>query len=454
MVAGHLGGEPERELGRQLAGQRAGDHVEGTPGAARIARRQGPQPVIPGDAPVGRVLGGQVRQHGARAGQVTGDDAGPGQRQAGFRGLRHRLRRALVTGDGGAQHGGPLLGVQRAQRGQVPGGRVGGVHLGHRERGDDLRGRRRWLGRRGPVGRGPVRHRAGHPGRLQFRAEQRGERGPWPAVRHREHLAQHPGELVGHLPRRREPALRVRVGGAQQRPVERLLLGEQRNRPRVRQAVGELALVAGELEGHHGQRAADRVQIGGHRGAQRCDLRCLVADGPVDRAVVVIDAVHAAHVDDLELFLGLNDVVRLEVAVHQPPAVQVAQRRQDLDRVRERDRQGQRLSALAALLQNLPQGFTAHIFHNDVARGLSALAISVLHEVVNADDARVLDLSEEPALGDGRLLCRCVAGVEQALEHHPSLAEVVVHGQVDPAEPAVGEAAQHFVLAGHHLAGH
>src|SRR5260370_1229548 len=62
---------------------------------------------------------------------------------------------------------------------------------------------------------------------------------------------------------------------------------------------------------------ADGVAIGGHRGAERAGLRSRVTDGAVDRAVVVIDAVHAAHVDDLELFLGLNDVVRLEVPVHQ-----------------------------------------------------------------------------------------------------------------------------------------
>ena len=57
-------------------------------------------------------------------------------------------------------------------------------------------------------------------------------------------------------------------------------------------------------------------------------------------------------------------------------------------------------------------------------------------------------------LGDGRRHRVGVAGVEQALEHHPAVADVAVPGQVDPAEAAVGEAAEHLVLPGDELAGH
>ena len=57
----------------------------------------------------------------------------------------------------------------------------------------------------------------------------RGEGRPRHAVGDREHLAQHPGELFGHLARGAEPAVRVRVGGAPQQPGERLLLAEQRH---------------------------------------------------------------------------------------------------------------------------------------------------------------------------------------------------------------------------------
>ena len=60
LVTGRLGGEPERELGGQFAGQRVGDRAEGGTGPGRVAGRQFPQPVVPGDAPVGGVLGSQV----------------------------------------------------------------------------------------------------------------------------------------------------------------------------------------------------------------------------------------------------------------------------------------------------------------------------------------------------------------------------------------------------------
>ena len=76
----------------------------------------------------------------------------------------------------------------------------------------------------------------------------------------------------------------------------------------------------------------------------------------------------------------------------------------------------------------------------------------MLHEVVDPDDVGVLDLRQEPPFGDGGRHGVRVAGVEQALEHHPAVADVAVRGQVDPAEPAVGEAAEHLVLAGHQLA--
>ena len=65
----------------------------------------------------------------------------------------------------------------------------------------------------------------------------------------------------------------------------------------------------------------------------------------------------------------------------------------------------------------------------------------------------MLDLGQEPPLGDGRLLRVRVAGVEQALEHHPAVVDVAVLGQIDPAEAAVGEAAEDLVLAGDQFAG-
>jgi hypothetical protein len=52
--------------------------------------------------------------------------------------------------------------------------------------------------------------------------------------------------------------------------------------------------------------------------------------------------------------------------------------------------------------------------------------------------------------GGHRIVIACV---QQALQDHPAIRHVVVPGQVDPAHPAVGEAADDLVLAGYQLAG-
>ncbi len=456
LVSGGLGGESERELGRQLAGQCVADGIERGAGVARQASRQMTQPVVPRRPPVRLVARGQVRQNGIGPRQVTGDDAGAGQRQARLRRRPHLRRYPLLPGGGRGKRLVALGRVQRAQRGEVAGRGVGRVDLRYREhRHDLLRGRRR-MGGRGTGGSGAV-GLAGEAGlgsdRVQLGAEQGRERRPGLAVGYREHLPQDPGQLLGHVARRGEPAVRVGIGRAPQHPEERFLLGQQRHRGRVRQAVGIPALVARELEGEHGEGPAHGVEVGGRRGPQGRDLRRLVPGRPVDGAVLIVDAPHAAHVDELELLLGLDHVVRLEIAVHEPPAVQVPERGQHLDRVGERHGQRQRLARLAPLQQDLPERLSADVFHDDVSGRLPRRAVGVLHEVIDPDDARMLDLRQEPALGDGRLLGRGVAGVEQALEHNPAPAQVMVHGQVDPAEPAVRQAAEHLVLARDQLAG-
>ena len=285
--------------------------------------------------------------------------------------------------------------------------------------------------------------------RLELRAEHGGEGGPRHPVGGREHLAEHPGELLGHLPGRTEPALGVLVRGPAQQPGERLLLLQQRH------GVGEgelvVALVAPELEGEHGQRPAHREQVRGHRRPVRPDLGRLVADRAVDRSFAV-DAAHAAHVDELELLLGLDHVVRLEIAVHQPPVVQVPQRRQHLDRIRDRVRERHRAAVTPGVLQDLLERLAAHVLHHDVPGRLPRPPVRVLHEVIDPHDIRVFHLGEELALGDRGGHGIGVAGIEQALEHHPAAADVVVPGQVDPAEPAEGEAAEHLVLARHQVA--
>ena len=76
----------------------------------------------------------------------------------------------------------------------------------------------------------------------------------------------------------------------------------------------------------------------------------------------------------------------------------------------------------------------------------------MLHEVIYPNDIRVLHLSQELPFSDGGLHGIRVSGIQQSLQHHPAVADVAVTRQVDPAEPAEGEAAEHFILPGHHIA--
>ena len=58
----------------------------------------------------------------------------------------------------------------------------------------------------------------------------------------------------------------------------------------------------------------------------------------------------------------------------------------------------------------------------------------------------MFDLGEREDLGRGGGHRVGVAGVQQALEHHPAVVHVAVDRQVDPAEAAVRDAALHLVL--------
>ena len=74
-------------------------------------------------------------------------------------------------------------------------------------------------------------------------------------------------------------------------------------------------------------------------------------------------------------------------------------------------------------------------------------------DVVHLHDEGVFDAGEKLLFGLGGRDRVGVAGVEQAFEHHPSVGDVAVAGEVDPAEPAVGERADDLVLPGHEVAG-
>ena len=220
----------------------------------------------------------------------------------------------------------------------------------------------------------------------------------------------------------------------------------------LRQRRLERALVALELEDQHGQRARHRVQVAGDRRALLGDLGRLEADGAVDRRLVVVDPAHATEVDQLQAVADLDDVGRLEVAVQQAEQVQVAERRQDLDDVGDglidRDRREPARSAfirsLRMMFSERPPTYSMTMYERAVGGG---------DEVVDLDDQRVLDLGQVLLLGHGGPRRVGVAGVQQTLEHHPAIVDVAIVGEVDPAHPAVGEAADHFVLTADERAG-
>ena len=180
-------------------------------------------------------------------------------------------------------------------------------------------------------------------------------------------LVQHPGQLIGHLLHRREASVGIGVGGAQDRAVQRFVLGEHRHR------VG-----AGQLRRRSGPSPAARPSPARRASARRCtrrwrrwdrsrrsrapgSRRCRRSRSPRRPC-----AMHRAEVDELELLVGLHHVVRLEVAVGESLRVQVAKGRRDLDDVGDRlIRRKRSVARLADLLQRR----AADVLHDDVADG-------------------------------------------------------------------------------------
>ncbi len=383
-----------------------------------------------------------ARRGGRQTGQETGVGVGRGD-------VRHGQRER----DGGR--------VQRREQPPEPGpGRNHGPGTGlRRNHGTGTGGAPRPRARL-PAPPDPPRPQQGHVLRRfreqlrvrdpHLRAEQRRERRPGPPRLDRHHLPQHARQLLGHLLRGGEPARRVRVGGPYQEAVERLVRPEDRDVLRVGQRVHEDVRVALEVEGQHGERARHRVQVARHRGADLGHLRRLVADRAVDRGLVVVHPPDRAHVDELQLVLGLYGVVDLEVAVQQVPAVQVPERLQGLDAVRAGLLHRQRVAppvGRPAPVGDLLERLAADVLHDDVAVQGAGPLVEVLDEVVDPDDVGVLDLGEEAALGDRRCHGVLVAGVQQALEDDPAVRDGPVDGEVDPAQTAVRQAARHLVLA-------
>ena len=264
-------------------------------------------------------------------------------------------------------------------------------------------------------------------------------------------LTQDAVELVGHLLGRLEAVVGIGRGARQQELVQRVVALEHRNRFPRRKREAEVALVSAEVEAQHRERAGDREQVRRDRRTGGGDLGRLVADRAEHGRRRVVHAVDAAEVDQLERMLRLDDVVDLEVAEQQPEAMQVAERGQDLEHVRDRHRRRERVGLaavrVAARGEDLLEAQPADVLHHDVAGAL------VLDEVEDLHDVRMLDLGQEAALGQRGGHRVVVARVEQSLEHDPAVGHVAVPGEVDPPHAAVGDGADHLVLAGDDDAG-
>jgi len=256
--------------------------------------------------------------------------------------------------------------------------------------------------------RDPARHRVGRvgqqPGQLppvetfaggHRRAEQRGRRRGRRSARGtpRHHLAQHPHRLNPQVFGGLETVRGQRRASPLYQPVERVVLGEQRHLAERRQRVDVFALIAAELRTHHQQRAAERVDVAGHRRTGLGDLGGLVADRAEDRGRLVRDPAHRAQIDQLDRVAHLHEVVGFEIAVQQAVLVEVGECRQDLDQIGERPVDRQRIVASLVgrlpLLQQVGDGAARHVLHDDVA------GVGVLDEVVDLDDQWVLDRRQE-----------------------------------------------------------
>ncbi len=257
--------------------------------------------------------------------------------------------------------------------------------------------------------------------------------------------------LVSHLIDRREALRRVRIGCTHQKPVEGLVAFEQRHLVAGGQRLG--IAVTCQVDGQLGQRAAHRVHVGGYRRACSDDLGRLKTLGAIDVSEVA-DTRYRTHVDQLDVVLGQHDVLGLEIVVDQAERVQVGQRRQHVQHIAERLLDGHHPLVVTTgrplLRQDGFQRGAADVLHHDVADG-APVEPGAFDEVVDLDDAGVVDHRKELPFGDSDGLRLLAPGLKQAFEHNPPVAHIAVDRQIDPADPAVGDAALDVVLTGDEL---
>lgn len=169
------------------------------------------------------------------------------------------------------------------------------------------------------------------------------------------------------------------------------------------------------------------------------------------------------QVDELDLVAAVDDVGGLHVAVQQTAPVQVVQRVEDLQAVGGHvlgpQRAAERMAASARLPLDLLQGLPDDVLHHDVVDELAAARVGVPHEVPDADDVGVVELDQRFAFGVDQLPGTVGVRVDQSLDRD-EVADPLVLGEVDPAQPAAGQGpgdpvlvADQFVLAQRRLRG-
>ena len=266
------------------------------------------------------------------------------------------------------------------------------------------------------------------------------------AVADSQDLPQHADQLVSHGGGGAKARLRILVRGPQQQAVQGQILAEQRFFVWGGQPRGIHSVFHRQVHDQCGQGAADGVDVAGHGRSGLGNLRGLETLGAEDvpeRA----DACHRTQVDQLHLVLGDQDVVRLQVVVDHAAGVQVVQCGQDLQDVANRHVQiqhpGRQLPPLPA------QRWPADVLHHDEAAG----GAWVVDEVENLHDSRVRDVRQERPLGFRDRAFLLVFRGHHAFEHHVAVGDVVVDGDVHPAQTAVRDGAEDLVLACDDVAG-
>jgi hypothetical protein len=238
-------------------------------------------------------------------------------------------------------------------------------------------------------------------------------------------------EIVGHLP----PEVGRRIRDLRQvlhRDLDRGLAVE-------RDVSGQ------ELEEHD----AGGVQVG--RLVDRRAARLLggeVLRGADDRALLGHLArarAGDAEVGDLDDALGVDDdVVRLDVAVHDAVAVRVAERGEDLPRVRDRHRDGTEPPGPDELLQRP----AFDVLHDDEVRAVRRAAVE------DGDDVRMRETGGmrrlAPEALDELLVVR--VAVVQDLDGDPA-PQLLVLREVDVGHAAAPELARDAVAGGEEGAG-